>query len=174
MKKSSLLCILWCFVLTLFPLTVLLLIVFPLSSGVDVFYDHRPNQNSEDIWVSKEPESYFSWSAYKAENWIEERDGFYGEISYNGLSYNIQVCFLNGAPEVEVYWVDKLLQEYYNINSTQTGVITQKQDALLFRAVCEFSDEKIVMTISRNSGGILDKQLDQLEYFRENKYISVN
>ena len=148
----------------------LALMVLFLSSCVDPFYNYRPNQNSEEHWVSKDSMSWFSWSVYKAENWIEERDGFYGEILYNGLKYHMQMFFLNGAPEVEVYWVDKLSQAYYKINSTQTGVITQKNNALLFKAVCEFSDDKIVMTISRDSGGILAKQIEQIEFIRVNEH----
>lgn len=155
MKKHN------CFRTTISILLILFLTLFVYSCA-DFYYNKRPQDNTNEKWVCDTPKGYFGWMTMQRDDWPQEKEAFWGEVTIREITYPVQVLFDMGTA-AEFYWLDKL--EIRQTNQSEYSFILSNE-AKLFCADCNFSRNKIIMRINKNRGGILADQIDELIFYR--------
>lgn len=98
------------------------------------------------------------------EDWPIDVEGFYGQITINNITYEVEVEFDMGVG-VEFILIDSII--FIEHDGTYGQYIPQK--ARLFYADCIFSPNQIIMWVQKEKGGLLSEQIEKLIFQRIDK-----
>lgn len=120
--------------------------LFSLSAcGVDFNAGRRPDANSNERWISEDPEMYFTWD--------DDRGGHYGELTVDGRTIEVLVPFDYGNG-MHVYPYDPEAEHLLNGSDR------------LFKCSCTFSKNTVVATVTRDNQNVFGGELPTFVFRR--------
>ncbi len=126
-------------------LFIITLIFTVILSGCIAQQDLRPQVNDYEIWVCEEVENtYFYWD--------EEKDAFWGTITYKENSYNFVLG--GGSGLVTDFYTPDVLQEDVPISDETT----------FLRGDSDYQGDKMIVEITEDKEGIFNGEVTTLTF----------
>lgn len=126
------------------------------SCGVDFYANKRPSDQEGTRWVSDIPVAYFD---------VGKDTKTTGKMSVNGGITEFYLRFWPGNS------VDACLLETVDdeVESEFLGEYRSdsKKEVFLFTGVCEFSEDKCIVTITKNYDSFLPTDVEKITFVRE-------
>lgn len=119
---------------------LLLCFVF-LCGCVDFYAGQRPMDNTNERWVSEDPEMYFQWV---------ENIGHRGEITIDGNITKVDVLF-----------------DYGNGVHVDCSNDSLAPNDRLFRGECKFGKEKLIITVISDDANLFNGDFPTITFIRQ-------